>query len=256
MAALSRAGDAGDRVAHAVAATPSRLRRALSVQRRRWIAFGAAAALLFLYLLAIGDLVFSPSGRWAGMPFAQTEWDRLWNTRAPYLFEPVLVLRAPYAALFLSPVNVLLGAVVALLAAANTAVALAARDEAACRTPRARGLTGLLSVVPGFLLGFACCVPAFLLALGTGTAAAVLPFVVPLRPVFYPLSLILLTVSVVWGARKLDRPAAPNGAEEDALKHGRFAQMPQVPPTSTSPPRSSRPQPGDDGSSSVPPRPT
>jgi hypothetical protein len=143
----------------------------------------------------------------------------MFSTRAPYLFEPVMVLRTPYAALFLSPVNVLLGAVVAGLAAANIAVALAARDEMACRAPRTRGLTRLLGVLPALLLGFACCVPAFLLALGTGTAAAVLPFAVPLRPVFYPLSLVLLTVSIVWGARKVDRPAKKNGAADDPLDH-------------------------------------
>ncbi|KUL35440.1 hypothetical protein [Streptomyces regalis] len=228
VAVLSRVGDAWDRAAHAVAATPSRLRRALSVRRRRRIALVTGAVLLVLYLTAIGDLVFSPSGRWAGMPFAQTEWDRVFSTRAPYLFEPVLVLRTPYMALFLSPVNVLLGAVVAGLAAANIAVAPAARDETVCRAPRARGLTRLLGVLPAFLLGFACCVPAFLLALGTGTAAAVLPFVVPLRPVFYPLSLVLLTVSVVWGARKLDPPAKQNGAADDPPDHAQPARTLRV----------------------------
>lgn len=124
-----------------------------------------------------------------------TAWDQLWSVRAPYLFEPVLALRTPYAALFLSPVNLLLGALVALLAGANVAVALTARDEAACRTPRTRGMTGLLGVLP-----------AFLLAVGTGAAAAVLPFVLPLRPVFYPLTLALLTASLVWGCRAVRTP--------------------------------------------------
>jgi hypothetical protein len=207
VAALSRVGDAWDGTTHAVAATPFRVRLALSVRRRRRAALIVAAVLLAAYLTAVGDLAFSPSGRWAGMPFAQPAWGRLFSTRAPYLFEPVLALRTPHAALFLSPVNVLLGAVVAALAAANTAVALAARNEAACRLPRARGLARLLGVLPAFLLGFACCVPAFLLALGTGTAAAVLPFVLPLRPVFYPLTLVLLVVSLVWSARRLGHPA-------------------------------------------------
>ncbi len=277
VAALSGAGDAWDRVTHAVAATPSRLRRALSVQRRRRIALAVAAVLLILYLVAVGDLAFSPSGRWAGMPFAQSAWDRLWSTRAPYLFEPVLALRTAYAALFLSPVDVLLGAFVAVLAAANTAVALAVRDEAGCRVPRTRGLARLLGVLPAFLLGFACCVPAFLLALGTGTAAAVLPFLVPLRPVFYPLSLALLTVSVVWGARKLDRPEGETDAEGGTPAEGQPARTPREPPASVSsrrgsrarrrraahePPAASSPsapraaqKPGDDGSSSVPPSP-
>ncbi|MFH9071366.1 hypothetical protein [Streptomyces alboflavus] len=201
VAALSRVGDAWDAGFHAVAATPSRLRSALSVRRRRRAAMIVAAVLLAVHLTAIGDLAFSPSGRWAGMPFAQAASDRLFHARAPYLYEPVLALRTPYVAFFLSPVNVLLGAVVAALAGANAALALVARDEAGCRAPRSRGLARLLGVLPALLLGFACCVPAFLLALGTGTAAAVLPYAVPLRPVFYPLSLLLLTASAIAGHR-------------------------------------------------------
>ncbi|EST38284.1 hypothetical protein N566_08295 [Streptomycetaceae bacterium MP113-05] len=204
--ALARVGDGWDGAVRALAATPRQLRFALAVRRRRRAGAIVAAVLLVGYLAAIGDLVFSASGRWAGTPFLTTAWEQLWSVRAPYLFEPVLALRTPYAALFLSPLNVLLGALVAVVAGANVAVALTARDEAACRVPRARGLARLWGVLPVFLLGFACCVPAFLLAVGTGVAAAALPFVLPLRPVFYPLTLVLLTVSLVLGCRAVRMP--------------------------------------------------
>ncbi|MGW0732019.1 hypothetical protein [Streptomyces sp. NPDC002851] len=199
VAALARAGDVWD----AVTATPARVRLALRDSRRRLVALAVVAVLLGLYLTAIGDVVFGAHGRWAGQ-FAG--WERAFETRAPYLFEPVAAVRTPVAVLFVSPVNVLLGAVVAGLAACTVAVALATRDEAVCPVPvrrRGRGFGGLLGALPALLLGFACCVPAFLLALGTGTAAAVLPFVTPLRPVFYPLSLLLLSTALVWGARRL-----------------------------------------------------
>ncbi|UGY94614.1 hypothetical protein [Streptomyces gobiensis] len=203
VAALSRVGDAWDGVVHAVVGTPSRLRTALAIPRRRRIALVMSVVMLVAYLAAIGDLAFSVSGRWAGAPVVQAAWERLFSVRAPYLFEPVLAVRTPYAALFLSPVNALLGALVAALVGANVAVALAVRDTSACRVPPTRGFGRLLGVLPAFLLGFACCVPAFLLALGTGAAAAVLPFVVPLRPVFYPLTLVLLGGALVWGGRRL-----------------------------------------------------
>ncbi|WP_165985237.1 hypothetical protein [Streptomyces sp. YIM 98790] len=135
---------------------------------------------------------------------------RLRDTRAPCLSEPALAVRTPWVTLFLGPVNLLLGAVLAATGGAGLAVALAARDAAACRLPRGRtgAGAGLLGVLPAFLLGFACCVPALLLAVGTSSAAAVLPFVVPLRPVFHPLSLALVIASLVWNGRRLSAAAA------------------------------------------------
>ncbi|WP_406442378.1 hypothetical protein OHB00_39915 [Streptomyces sp. NBC_00631] len=101
--------------------------------------------------------------------------------------------------MFVSPLNVLLGGIVAALVGCNVAVAgLTALQAAACRaTRRRRGYARLLGMLPAFLLGFAWCVPTVLLLLGTGTAAALLPVLTPLRPVFYPLTLMLLTAALV-----------------------------------------------------------
>lgn len=45
--------------------------------------------------------------------------------------------------------------------------------------------------------------PTFVLALGAGTAAAILPVLLPLRPLFYPLTLVLLGAALVWGAHRI-----------------------------------------------------
>lgn len=74
-----------------------------------------------------------------------------------------------------------------------------ARRAIACRRP---GYSRTLAVVPAFLLGFACCVPTFVLALGAGTAAAILPVLLPLRPLFYPLTLVL-AAALVWGVHRI-----------------------------------------------------
>ncbi len=74
----------------------------------------------------------------------------------------------------------------------------------------------MLGVLPAFLLGFACCVPTFLLVLGTGTAAALLPVLVPLRPVFYPLTLVMLISTLMWGASRIGRPAGQTNRADDA----------------------------------------
>lgn len=72
----------------------------------------------------------------------------------------------------------------------------AAVQVASCRR------TGYGRLLAALLTGVACCVPTFLLVLGS-TAAVVLPVVVPLRILFYPLSLVLLAATLVWGTRRL-----------------------------------------------------
>lgn len=78
----------------------------------------------------------------------------------------------------------------ALLVGLNVAVTAHAVARASCRRT---GYGRLLSAVPALLTGFACCVPAVLIGVGTSTAALLL-----LQAVFYPLSLLLLAGSVAW----------------------------------------------------------
>ncbi|MBT2478480.1 hypothetical protein [Streptomyces sp. ISL-94] len=206
-AALAKAGDAWDAAVAAAAATPRRVRAALGVHRHRQAALIAAAVTLLVYLFSIGDLAVSASGRFTGAPVFQAAPGQLFRARAPYLFEPVLAVHpSDHVAVFVSPVNLLLGAVVAALVGCNIALAaFAARQAASCRRTR---YARLLGVLPAFLLGFACCVPAFLLVLGTSTAAALLPVLLPLRPVFYPLTLVMLFSTLVWGASRTGRRQA------------------------------------------------
>jgi hypothetical protein len=201
---LARAGDAWDAVVVAIKATPGRVRAALAVRRHRRAALIAATLVLLVYLLSVGDLAVSASGRFTGAPVFQAAPGQLLEVRAPYLFEPVLAWHpTSHTAVFLSPVNLLLGAVVAALVGCNIAVAAhAARQAASCRRTR---YARLLGVLPALLLGFACCVPTFLLVLGASTAAALLPVLIPLRPVFYPLTLLMLTGTLVWGTSRTGR---------------------------------------------------
>ncbi|WP_251016538.1 hypothetical protein [Streptomyces sp. ISL-99] len=201
---LAAAGGAWGGTVAAIAATPRRVRAALAVRRYRRAALIAATLTLVLYLFSIGDLAVSGSGRFTGAPLARAAPDQLFTARAPYLFEPVLAWHpTSHLAVFISPVNLLLGAIVAALVGCNIAVtAHAARQNASCRGSR---YARLLAVLPSFLLGFACCVPAFVLVLGASTAAALLPVLIPLRPVFYPLTLVMLTGTLVWGTSRTAR---------------------------------------------------
>lgn len=208
--AAARAGDGWDAAAGAVHGTPRILRESLAGRRQRWVFSIAAGLILVLYLLAIGDIAISASGRWTGASAVRFEPQGLMRARAPYLFEPVLALYpGSHVAVFLSPINLLLGGIVAALAGANIALAAhGARQAVACRRP---GYSRALAVLPAFLLGFACCVPTFVLALGAGTAAAVLPVLLPLLPVFYPLTLVLLFGALVWGAYRVSAGMGTSG---------------------------------------------
>ncbi|MEU3199383.1 hypothetical protein [Streptomyces sp. NPDC006996] len=211
--ALARAGGAWDAMVAAIVVTPRRVRGALEVRRQRCAGLIAAAVVLVAYLFSTGDLSVSPSGRFTGAPVFRTALGQVFEVRAPYLFEPVVAWHpTEHVAVFLSPVNVLLGAIVALLVGCNVAVAGdAARQAASCRRPgSAGGYARLLGVLPAFLLGFACCVPTFLLVLGTSTAAALLPVLIPLRPLFYPLTLLMLISALVWGASRISARPAPD----------------------------------------------
>ncbi|MEU0722800.1 hypothetical protein [Streptomyces sp. NPDC006140] len=204
LTAVARAGDAWDAAAVALKAAPRRVRAALAVRRHRRAALIAASLTLLVYLLSIGDLAVSASGRFTGAPAVQAAPGQLLEVRAPYLFEPVLAWHpTSHVAVLLSPVNLLLGAVVAALVGCNIAVAAhAAQQVASCRRTR---YARLLGVLPAFLLGLACCVPTFLLVLGASTAAALLPVLIPLRPVFYPLALLMLAGTLTWGTSRTDR---------------------------------------------------
>ncbi|WP_244206712.1 hypothetical protein [Streptomyces swartbergensis] len=168
----------------------------------------------------------SASGRFTGASVFQAAPDQLFRARAPYLFEPVLAWHpSGHVAVFVSPVNLLLGTVVAALVGCNIAVAaFAARQAASCRRTR---YARLLGVLPAFLLGFACCVPTFLLVIGTGAAAALLPVLIPLRPVFYPLTLVMLIATVVWGASRSGRSAGLSGGADGPT----YETSPQAPGT-------------------------
>lgn len=200
--AAAAVGNGWDLAASAARATPRTVRAGIGERRERWVFVVAASVILVLYLLAIGDLAISPSGRFSAAPAMRFVPDAVFQSRAPYLFEPVIALYlGSHVAAFLSPINVLLGLIVAALAGLNIALAAyGARQAVACRRP---GYSRSLAVLPAFLLGFACCVPTFVLALGAGTAAAILPVLLPVRPLFYPLTLVLLLSALLWGVHRV-----------------------------------------------------
>jgi hypothetical protein len=204
-AVVVRLDDLADVLGRAVRMTPSRTRASLTSRRSRVSAVGAGAGVLVLYLWAVGDIGVSVRGSYATFaPSAQllSDWpDKLLSTRGAFLFEPIAVTYPlSQLVLFLSPGNVVLGGVLAAMFGLNAGIAVHAVSQAT--TCRRTAYGGLASVLPAFLTGMICCVPSFVLLFGASTAAVLLPALAPIRGYLFPLSLVLMFLTLAWGAQR------------------------------------------------------
>jgi hypothetical protein len=185
----------------------------LSRLRYRLLLAGLAAGYLLLYLYSLQHIVYMPqtdlSAGYA-IPSLQVvdDWPaKLWRLRAPLAWEPVGALYLTrHLMVLISVPNLLIGAALALLVGANLTVAFYGMFSALARAGRGSGKRGsvvsFLSAVPGLLGGFACCVPVFLLALGS-LAAGVTAGFIAVQPYLVPVAAGLLVANLLWSSRRL-----------------------------------------------------
>lgn len=171
-------------------------------QWRRWVLL-VTAVYLVVYLLAIGNLVVSPGGaaaRFVEAPAVHvvSDWPtRMFDRIAPFAFESVAaVYPVRQIALSVAPLNIAMGLLLGLLVGLN--VVASVRLGRGARACGRRAFPGVVGALPGFLTGFACCVPTFVLLLGAQVTVAV----VALRNVFFPLAVASLLVALLWVARR------------------------------------------------------
>lgn len=170
------------------------------------MAIALTVAYFLVYLLAIQNLIVSPGtdfGRFVHLPSVQVAADwasKLFRQRAAFYYEPVAAIYpVNHVLLLVSPVNMAMGMLLGSLFGLNLATALyAVRRARACRT---RAFAGLFGAVPGFLTGFACCVPSLALLLGAHFTLAL----IEVRSYFFPFALAALALSLVWNARRARR---------------------------------------------------
>lgn len=173
-----------------------RLSALMAQRQERRVAVAAVAAYWLLYLLAMQDLSLHTQFQAFSVIAADQPWQLMWKVRAPFQFEPVVLLRAPFLSWTLSPVNAAIGLILAVLVGINLALAWTAlRRPQQCS---ARPATGLVAALPGLLAGSACCGPALFLALGVPVTATVLG----LFGVLVPASAVLLVVALAVNLRK------------------------------------------------------
>lgn len=176
------------------------LQASLEVARRHWIlVWGTALLYLVVYLLAIQNLIISsrvlgPAPAFQVVPQWQS---RILKPIAAFYYEPVALFR-PFEGVnvLLSPLNLGMGLLLGALVGLNVGMALQVYRRA--RACRRRAFSGLLGALPGFLTGFACCVPTVALVLGAQFTLAL----IALRSWFFPFALAALVGALVWNARR------------------------------------------------------
>lgn len=161
---------------------------------------GVAVGLFYLliYLISIEHLFWS---RQPATILAVSEpLQRMLVMRAPFLWEPVIMLTLFGITLFVSPLNLVLGTVLGMLVGANIMVAVFSYQyRKICRIDSGVGLAGIL---PGVLSGFACCAPTFIIALAPALSSFTV-FFLQVQPFLIPFSLIFMMLGLFWSVYRL-----------------------------------------------------
>lgn len=183
-----------------VGSTPETVRVVLGRPAPRLLAAGVGVAYLLAYLVAIGDLDVHPGARGVSWLLVDGWTTRMTETAGPYYFEPIAILDLHAITLLLSPGNVAVGGILAVLSGINLALAaVALRNPRACRRPTS-GVLGAFVALPGLLSGSACCAPVLLIVLGIPASGLLLSFF----GILIPLAVVLLLAGVVLVAREID----------------------------------------------------
>ncbi|MDZ7851105.1 MAG: hypothetical protein U5L98_00255 [Halomonas sp.] len=168
---------------------------AMLVKEPRMLALIVLVTLAYggLYLWLNGDISGGGTG---GLQAAFPAWERAFEARGPFQFEPVGLVQVGTLVWTFSPLNTLLGMTMGGLLGLAVAAGLKV-----WKVPRQCGLgasgAGTLAGIPALLAGGACCAPLVLIWLGlpiAGTVASISPLLVPL-------ALVILLV-VLWRLAK------------------------------------------------------
>ena len=158
----------------------------LRIPTYRALALFLGVGYLVLFLVALRDL--TPGGD--GFGFLRVPWSRMFERTGAVTFEPVAQFTVPGWTLLVSPLNLLIGGVLAGLAALNLVVTwIAFRQPAACRFTRS---AGIFASLPALLAGSACCAPVLVLLLGLQLSSLMMS----VFQVLIPLSAALLLVTL------------------------------------------------------------
>lgn len=171
-----------------------KLRAILGIPFYRRLAAALGAVYLVLFLVALQDI--TAGGR--GFQLLTTDWIRMFDRTGAIAFEPIARVTLPGLTILLSPLNILIGLVLAVLAGLNLMVTwIAFRQPKACGFNRS---TGIIASLPALVAGSACCAPAIVLILGLQISS----LFISVFQALIPASIVLLVVALVAMLRRTD----------------------------------------------------
>ena len=175
------------------------LRRALSDPASQAVAWAVALVYILLFRIAVADLTLDGVSRPASL-FVVGDWrDLAFRTRAPFQFEAVAVVEAPFLVWLVSPMNIAIGLALGLLTGFQIALVRIARHCAvSCGLKPA---AGVLAAVPGLLAGSACCAPILFVLLGVQVTASLITLMGLLVPAAFVFLLVGLGLTLRFAAR-------------------------------------------------------
>lgn len=150
------------------------------------IAWGVAMIYLLLFQIGSADLTLDTSIRAPSLIIADDWRELVLRVRAPFQFEAIAVVEAPFAVWLVSPGNIAIGIGLGLLTGVQVALVRIARQCASIC-----GLSsgaGVLASLPGLLAGSACCAPMLFVLFGLQVTASL----ITLMGLLIPLAFILL----------------------------------------------------------------
>jgi hypothetical protein len=176
------------------------LRRVMTDPASQAIAWAVALVYVLLFQVAIADLTIDGAARPASM-FVVGNWqDLVFRTRAPFQFEAVAIVEAPFVVWLVSPMNIAIGLALGLLTGVQIALVRIARHCAvSCGLKPA---TGVLAAVPGLLAGSACCAPILFVLLGVQVTASLITLMGLLVPAAFVFLLLGLARTLRFAARR------------------------------------------------------
>ena len=158
----------------------------------------AGVAFILLYLVSIEHLSFTVKG--FSFFMVDNPLTRALVMRAPFMWEPIASLSFFGIQLFISPLNIIVGLILAALVFLNIAVAVFSYAyRKVCSSRPGYSIAGIL---PAMFSGFACCVPTFIITLAP-VLGSLTVFFVQIQPYMLPLSLILMSYSLFFSVSRL-----------------------------------------------------
>jgi len=162
------------------------LQSVLRIPFYRRLTAGLAGVYLILFLFALRDITLGGDG----VRLLTADVTRMFDRTGATTFEAIAQLTLPGITIAFSPLNLVVGTTLSVLAGLNLAVTyMAFKQPRACRFNRS---TGVLASLPALVAGGACCAPTIILILGVQVSSL---FMTTFE-ILIPASLVVLVVTL------------------------------------------------------------